>query len=100
MKAALKALGYKIITSAAYLRDPAYCVRGAIYVKASSHTVCGLDNGSKAGQTLSAAGISGAAPGSGGTSRVKSLLANGATATIARNAWRPLAMIMPRCRNA
>ncbi len=68
MKSALKALGYKIITSAAYLRDPAYCVRGAIYVKASSHTVCGLDNGSKAGQTLSAAGISGAAPGSGGTS--------------------------------
>ncbi len=58
MKAALKALGYKIITASEYLKSSAYCVRGAIYVKASSHTVCGLDNGLKAGQTLSKAGIS------------------------------------------
>lgn len=68
MKAALKGLGYKIITSSAYLKDSAYCVRGAIYVKESSHTVCGLDNGSKASQTLSAAGISGRSSGTGGTS--------------------------------
>lgn len=68
MKAALQALGYKIITSSTYLKDSAYCVRGAIYVKASSHTVCGLDNGSKASQTLSAAGISGGSSGNAGTS--------------------------------
>lgn len=58
MKAALQALGYKIITAAEYLTSSAYCVRGAIYVKARSHTVCGLDNGAKAGQTLLKAGIS------------------------------------------
>lgn len=58
MKSALQALGYKIITASEYLKSSAYCVRGAIYVKASSHTVCGLDNGSKAAQTLSKAGIS------------------------------------------
>ena len=58
MKAALQALGYKIITAAEYLTSSAYCVRGAIYVKAGSHTVCGLDNGAKAGQTLSKAGLS------------------------------------------
>lgn len=59
MKAALKALGYKIVTEKTYLQNADYCVRGAIYVNAGSHTVCGLDNGSKANQTLSAAGISG-----------------------------------------
>ena len=37
-------------------------------MKASSHTVCGLDNGSKASQTLSAAGISGGSSGNAGTS--------------------------------
>ncbi len=73
MKAALQALGYKIITSSTYLKDSAYCVRGAIYVKASSHTVCGLDNGSKASQTLSAAGISGGNSVSGSTSGKKSV---------------------------
>ena len=58
MKAALQALGYKIITAAEYLTSSAYCVRGAIYVKVNSHTVCGLDNGAKVGQTLFKAGIS------------------------------------------
>lgn len=58
MKAALQKLGYKIITASAYLTSADYCIRGGIYVKAGSHTVCGLDNGSKAGQTLSKAGIS------------------------------------------
>ena len=67
MKAALKALGYKIVTAKAYLQSADYCVRGAIYVKSSSHTVCGLDNGSKASQTLAAAGISGSASSSGNT---------------------------------
>lgn len=59
MKAALKAAGYKIIEDKAYLTNADYCVRGAIYVKASSHTVCGLTNGAKASQTLKKAGISG-----------------------------------------
>lgn len=57
MKAALQKLGYKIITTATYLKSSAYCVRGAIYVKSSSHTVCGLTNGSKAQDTLKKAGI-------------------------------------------
>ena len=57
MKAKLKAAGYKIITDATYLASAEYCVRGAIYVKAGSHTVCGLTNGSKAGKTLAKAGI-------------------------------------------
>lgn len=60
MKAALKAAGYIIITGKKYLQSADYCVRGAIYVKASSHTVCGLDNGAKASQTLKAAGITSA----------------------------------------
>lgn len=59
MKTALKAAGYKIITDKSYLASGEYCVRGAIYVKESSHTVCALSNGSKAAQTLSKAGISG-----------------------------------------
>ena len=58
MLAALKAAGYKIITDSAYLISSAYCVRGAIYVKAGSHTVCGLSNGSKAAETLAKAGTS------------------------------------------
>ena len=57
MKAKLTAAGYKIITGA-YLKNAEYCVRGAIYVRAGSHTVCGLNNGSKATQTLKKAGIS------------------------------------------
>lgn len=57
MLVALKAAGYKIITDSTYLKSADYCVRGAIYVKAGSHTVCGLTNGSKASKTLSKAGI-------------------------------------------
>ena len=57
MKAKLIAAGYIIITDSKYLTSEAYCVRGAIYVKASSHTVCGLSNGSKANDTLVKAGI-------------------------------------------
>lgn len=57
MKAKLAAAGYKIITGA-YLKSAEYCVRGAIYVKAGSHTVCGLTNGIKANLTLKKAGIS------------------------------------------
>lgn len=68
MKAKLAAAGYKIITDSTYVNNEEYCVRGAIYVKASSHTVCGLTNGSKASKTLAKAGItSGSAP-SGNTS--------------------------------
>lgn len=59
MLEALKAAGYKIIEDKAYLASANYCVRGAIYVKSGSHTVCGLTNGSKASQTLKKAGISG-----------------------------------------
>lgn len=61
MKAALAAAGYKIITDRTYLDSAAYCVRGAIYVKAASHTVCGLDNGASYQKTLAKAGISTAA---------------------------------------
>ncbi len=68
MKAALKAVGYKIIEDKTYLTSADYCVRGAIYVKASSHTVCGLTNGSKASQTLKKAGISGSATSTSSTS--------------------------------
>lgn len=57
MKSALKAAGYKIITDRTYLKSADYCVRGAIYVKSSSHTVCGLTNGAKASRTLTKAGI-------------------------------------------
>lgn len=59
MKAALQAAGYKIITDRTYLDSAEYCVRGAVYVKAGSHTVCGLTNGAKAGRTLKKAGVSG-----------------------------------------
>ena len=57
MKTALQKLGYKIITDRTYLINSAYCVRGAIYVKPSSHTVCGLDNGASYKKTLEKAGI-------------------------------------------
>lgn len=66
MRAALEKAGYKIITDNTYLASSAYCVRGAIYVKPGSHTVCGLANGSKAGQTIGKAGAaSSGASGSG-----------------------------------
>ena len=57
MKTALQKLGYKIITDHTYLASAAYCVRSAVYVKASSHTVCGLDNGADYKKTLEKAGI-------------------------------------------
>ena len=57
MKSALQSAGYKIITDSTYLKSADYCVRGAIYVKSGSHTVCGLTNGAKASQTLKKAGI-------------------------------------------
>ena len=57
MKTQLKALGFVIITASAYLTSSAYCVRGAIYVKASSHTAMGLTNGANYADTLSKAGI-------------------------------------------
>lgn len=58
IKAALQKLGYKIITDSTYLSSAAYCVRGAIYVKVSSHTVCGLDNGTSYKKALEKVGIS------------------------------------------
>ena len=58
MKSALQKAGYKIITDRGYLADKEYCVRGAIYVKAGSHTVCGLDKGECYKKTLNRAGIS------------------------------------------
>lgn len=67
MKTYLKAAGYIIITDSTYLTSEAYCVRGAIYVKASSHTVCGLTNGSKASETLSKMEISSGSTASSGT---------------------------------
>lgn len=81
MKAALQKAGYKIITDAAYLASADYCVRGAIYVKASSHTVCGLSNGAKASQTLSKAGIA-AASGSSGSSSGSSGSSSGSSAAL------------------
>ena len=57
MKSKLKAAGYIIITDSTYLTSSAYCVRGAIYVKSGSHTVCGLTNGANYKKTLSKAGI-------------------------------------------
>lgn len=57
MEEALKAAGYKIITKKEYLGSAAYCIRGAIYVKASSHAACGLDNGASGQKTLAEAGL-------------------------------------------
>lgn len=62
MKAALQKAGYKIITARECLDNAAYCVRGAIYVKAASHTVCGLDNGANCKKTLEKAGLTASAP--------------------------------------
>lgn len=61
MKNKLKAAGYKLVTASAYLKSADYCVRGAIYVKSDAHTVCGLDDGPKAKETLEKAGVTGAA---------------------------------------
>lgn len=69
MKEKLKTAGYIIITESKYLTSEAYCVRGAIYVKASSHTVCGLTNGSKANDTLVKAGIAKSSTTSSGTTK-------------------------------
>ncbi len=59
MKSKLKAAGYVIIEDKTYLTSSTYCVKGAIYVRAGYHTVCGLDNGSNYKKTLAKAGISG-----------------------------------------
>lgn len=58
MKARLQAAGYIIIEASKYISNEKYCVRGAIYVKAASHTVCGLTNGTNYLDTLKAAGLS------------------------------------------
>jgi hypothetical protein len=52
----LRAAGYAIITDRDKLQSDAYCVRGAIYVS-SGHTICALGDGSRAGETLRAAGL-------------------------------------------
>lgn len=57
MKSKLQAAGYKIVTDPVLVSDAKYCVRGAIYVKASAHTACGLDNGTEYAKTLAAAQI-------------------------------------------
>lgn len=69
MKSALKTAGYIIIEDKSYLTSADYCVRGAIYVKSGSHTVCGLTNGDKASQTLKKAGISSGSTTSGTTTK-------------------------------
>ena len=61
MKTALQKAGYKIITARECLDNAAYCVRGAIYVKTASHTVCGLDNGANCKKTLEKAGLTASA---------------------------------------
>ena len=53
----LRAAGYKIVTAPAMLQDEAYAVRGAIYVS-SGHTICALEDGARASETLRAAGLS------------------------------------------
>lgn len=58
MEAKLKKAGYVIIKTSKYLTNEKYCIRGAIYVKAGSHTVCGLTNGMNYLDTLKAAGLS------------------------------------------
>lgn len=62
MKVALQKAGYKIITERKYLDNATYCVRGAMYVKAYSHTVCGLDNGASYKKTLENAGLAASTP--------------------------------------
>lgn len=72
MKRALKAAGYIIIEDKTYLTSETYCVRGAIYVKESSHTVCGLTNGSNASKILKKAGISSSSSSTSSTSSTTS----------------------------
>lgn len=60
MRSKLKAAGYVILDKdeyGEYLKSCAYCVRGAIYVKAGSHTICALGNGSKSTKMLQVAGL-------------------------------------------
>lgn len=60
MRSKLKAAGYVILDKkdyAEYLKSCAYCVRGAIYVKAGAHTICALGNGSKSKKMLEKAGL-------------------------------------------
>lgn len=57
MKSKLQKAGYKIVDDPFLVSDAKYCVRGAIYVKASSHTACGLDNGTEYAKTLAAAQV-------------------------------------------
>ena len=52
----LRAAGYAIITDRDKLQSDAWCVRGAIYVS-EGHTICALGDGSRAGETLRAAGL-------------------------------------------
>ena len=61
MKTNLQKAGFAIITESTYLASSSYCVRGAIYVKASAHTVCGLSNGFNYAKTLAKAGAGTAA---------------------------------------
>lgn len=51
----LKSAGY-VIMRGDMIHSADYCVRGAIYVS-SGHTVCGLDDGPKAKETLQKAGL-------------------------------------------
>lgn len=60
MRNKLDAAGYVILDKdeyGAYLKSCAYCVRGAIYVRAGSHTICALGNGSKSTKMLQVAGL-------------------------------------------
>lgn len=57
MKSKLQKAGYKIVDDPFLVSDAKYCVRGAIYVKASAHTACGLDNGTEYAKTLAAAQV-------------------------------------------
>lgn len=57
MKSKLQQAGYKIVDDPILVADAKYCVRGAIYVKASAHTACGLDNGTEYAKTLAAAQV-------------------------------------------
>ena len=57
MKSKLQKAGYKIVDDPFLVSDAKYCVRGAIYVKASAHTACGLDNGAEYAKTLAAAQV-------------------------------------------
>ena len=57
MKSKLQKAGYKIVDAPFLVSDAKYCVRGAIYVKASAHTACGLDNGTEYAKTLAAAQV-------------------------------------------